>query len=91
MNVAAKHQSKMHSNPPARNADMTTTGVNESVSSQAIRSGINGELNDIPGSRSAQFVSNDYSNGRHTAYDSEFAQPAYSGHGKVQVGTTGAL
>ena len=91
MNVAATHQPKMHSPAPSKSADMTSTGVNESVHSQAIRSGIAGELHDTPGSHSAQFVANDYGEQRHAAYESEFAQPAYSGHGKVRVGTTSAL
>ena len=92
MNVAMKqmHQ-KIHSPAPSHEADMSTTGVAESTHSTAIRSGIEGETADLPGSHPAQFVSNDYSQGRHEAYDSEFVQPAYSGHGKVKVGTTSAL
>lgn len=91
MNVAAKHQPKMHSAPAQRNAEISHSGVGESVHAQSIRASISGELGDTPGSHAAQFVANDYGEGRHAAYDSELAQPAYSGHGKVQVGTTSAL
>jgi hypothetical protein len=91
MNVAAKHQPKMHSAAPFRSADMSHDALASSVRSQAIRSGIDGELHDIPGSRDAQFVNTDYQVQRHMAYDSQFVQPAYSGHGKVRVGTTSAL
>lgn len=91
MNVAASHQPKMHSNPPSHQADMSHDGVAQSVASHAIKSGVEGELHDMPGQHAAQMVTMDYSEGRHEAYDSPLAQPAYSGHGKVRTGSTSAL
>ena len=91
MNVAGKHQSKMHSAPPVRNADASTSALSQSEHSQSIRSGIDGEVRDTPGSHDAQFINTDYQKERHMAYDSQFVQPAYSGHGKVRVGHTSAL
>lgn len=92
MNVAAKHQSKMHSAPPAKSADMVTSGTPSfGSSSMSINARVEGELADLPGQKSAQMVTADYGAGKHEAYDSQLAQPAYSGHGKVRVGSTSAL
>lgn len=83
--------SKWHSPMPHRSADMTPHGVGVGESSGNVRSSIEGELNDTPGNHAYTMVSQDYSAGRHEAYDSQLAQPAYSGHGKVEVGKTSAL
>lgn len=84
--------SKWHSpSPTVHSAQMTTTGVEQSAHTSMIAGGIEGEDRNLPGQRSAQFISNDYSQQRHMAYDSQLAQPAYSGHGKVQVGRTSDL
>lgn len=93
MNVAAKHQSKMHSMPAVREAiHVPDSDGNHSVGgSYNVGTRIDGELSDLPGQRSAQMVTTDYGMGKHEAYDSPLAQPAYSGHGKVKVGTTSAL
>jgi hypothetical protein len=92
MNVAAKHQSKMHSAPPVHHADMHSSAeADMSESSMPIKSRIEGELADMPGQKSASLSTADYGVGKHEAYDSQLAQPAYSGHGKVRVGTTSAL
>ena len=92
MNVAAKHQSKMHSSPPVRIAQhVSDSDGNHSMGSMAIQARLEGEPNDIPGGKSASMITTDYGMGKHEAYDSPLAQPAYSGHGKVQTGTTSAL
>jgi len=92
MNIAAqKPNSKWHSPAPYRNADQNFTGVTEAHSTIQAAGRLDGEPHDLPGSHSAQFVSQDYSEQRHQAYDSQFAQPAYSGHGKVKTGSTSAL
>ena len=84
--------SKWHSPAPTvHSAEVSTTSVDQAVHSQSIQTGIPGEDRNLPGQRSAQFLNNDYSSQRHMAYDSELAQPAYSGHGKVQVGKTSDL
>lgn len=92
-NVAAKFQSKMHSMPPVHSAVHVpdSDGNHSPGSSYNVGAHIDGELADLPGQRSAQMVTTDYSMGKHEAYDSPLAQPAYSGHGKVKVGTTSAL
>jgi hypothetical protein len=93
MNVAGKFQSKMHSSPPVKAAvSVADSDGNHSVGgSYNVGTKIDGELSDLPGQRSAQMVTTDYGMGKHEAYDSPLAQPAYSGHGKVKVGTTSAL
>lgn len=93
MNVAAKFQSKMHSMPAMRNAELRpdSDGNHSSGSSYNIGTKIDGELSDLPGQKSASMVTTDYSMGKHEAYDSPLAQPAYSGHGKVKVGSSSAL
>jgi hypothetical protein len=93
MNVAAKFQSKMHSQPAVRNAVSVpdSDGNHSSPNAYSIGTRVDGELADLPGQKSAQMVTTDYGLGKHTAYDSPLAQPAYSGHGKVKVGTTSAL
>jgi hypothetical protein len=93
MNVAAKFQSKMHSNPPVKAAISVpdSDGNHHQGGSYNVGTRIDGELSDLPGQRSAQMVTTDYGMGKHEAYDSPLAQPAYSGHGKVKVGTTSAL
>lgn len=93
MNVAAKFQSKMHSAPPVHAAvSVPDSDGNHSMgNSYNVGTKIDGELSDLPGQRSAQLVTTDYGMGRHEAYDSPLAQPAYSGHGKVRVGTSSAL
>jgi len=92
MNVSAKHQSKMHSNPPVLNAThVQDSDGNHSLSSMAIKARLEGEPSDLPGGKSASLLTTDYGMGKHEAYDSQFAQPAYSGHGKVQTGSTSAL
>jgi hypothetical protein len=93
MNVAGKFQSKMHSMPPMKSAQMTpdSDGNHSGPNAYSIGTRIDGELSDLPGQKSASMVTTDYSMGKHEAYDSPLAQPAYSGHGKVKVGTTSAL
>ena len=92
MNIAGKQQSKMHGPPPMRHADMTQHGAASQMGgSHNVAGAVPGELHDTPGSHSAQFVTTDYGLGKHEAYDAEFAQPAYSGHGKVRTGSTSAL
>lgn len=92
MNVAGKSgASKWHSPMPNKTAEMTTGGVGVGTSSGSVRASIEGEPHDTPGSHAYQMVSQDYSGGRHEAYDSPLAQPAYSGHGKVEVGKSSAL
>lgn len=92
MNVAGKHQSKQHSAPSVHNADLTTSGTPSFGShGMNINSRVEGEIADMPGQKSAQMVTADYGAGKHEAYDSPLAQPAYSGHGKVRVGTSSAL
>lgn len=66
-------------------------GVSTQTSSISRSMGIPGETRDLPGQSSASFLTADYGAGRHEAYDSELAQPAYSGHGKVRVGSTSDL
>lgn len=92
MNIAAKSgASKWHSPMPSKNAETVNHGVSSSAMSHGISSSIDGEPYDTPGSHAAQMVSQEYGMGRHEAYDSPLAQPAYSGHGKVEVGKTSAL
>jgi hypothetical protein len=84
--------SKWHSPAPTIHAaPITNTQMNISGGSKTIQTGIEGEDRNLPGQRSAQFLTQDYGMQRHEAYDSQFAQPAYSGHGKVQVGKTSDL
>jgi hypothetical protein len=83
---------KWHSPAPTvHSAEMHTTSMNQSSHSGAIPGGIAGEDRNLPGQRSAQFLTNDYGEQRHMAYDTPLAQPVYSGHGKVQVGKTSDL
>ena len=91
MNVAGKFHSKQHSMPAFHNAETVAHGANSSQSAHNISPRIDGELADLPGQHSASMVTTDYGLGKHEAYDSPLAQPAYSGHGKVKVGTTSAL
>ena len=93
MNVAAKFHSKMHSAPAVREAQSVSDsdGYHSAGGSLGITARVEGEPVDMPGSRSAQMITTDYGSGKHEAYDSPLAQPAYSGHGKVRVGTTSAL
>lgn len=91
MNVAAGFQSKMHSAPANRNAEMIQHGVASQQHAMSVSTKIDGELSDLPGQKSATMVTTDYGQGKHEAYDSPLAQPAYSGHGKVQTGKTSAL
>lgn len=91
MNVAAKQQSKFHGPVPQREATQVLDQKPGGTQNQFIKSSIDGEVNDMPGGHSAQFVTTDYGEQRHMAYDSPLAQPAYSGHGKVRVGSTSAL
>lgn len=89
MNVAAQvHNPKFHSPMPHKNADLTVHGAETQLQSHQIRSGTPG---DMPGSHSAQFATTDYGLGKHEAYDSPLAQPAYDGSGKVKVGATSVL
>lgn len=93
MNIAGKSGgSKWHSPSPSHNAEFAADHApTSSSSSGSLRHGIDGEPHDLPGSHSVQNVSTEYGAGRHEAYDSQLAQPAYSGHGKVQVGKSSAL
>ena len=84
--------SKWHSPAPTvHSAEVSTTQMDEQANSQSIHTGTQGDTRNLPGQRSAQFLTNDYGEQRHMAYDSQLAQPAYSGHGKVQVGKTSDL
>lgn len=83
--------SKWHSPMPSHSADTSQSQVNQSAKSQSIQTGIPGEDRNLPGQRSAEYLTNSYGEERHMAMDSELAQPAYSGHGKVRVGSTSAL
>ena len=79
--------SKWHSpSPTVHSAEVSTTQMDQQAHSQSIHTGTEGDTKNLPGQRSSQFLSNDYGQQRHMAYDSQLAQPAYSGHGKVQVG-----
>lgn len=94
MNIAGKTGgSKWHSPMPAHEASMVNPANlhRDSMSAGSIHSAVDGEFNDLPGQHAVQNVSSEYGAGRHEAYDSPLAQPAYSGHGKVQVGKTSAL
>lgn len=91
MNVAAKHNSKFHGPAPHKEADMSQSGVQVSLQNHNIKSSIDGEMNDLPGQRAASMATIDYGEGRHEVYDSPLVQPAYSGHGKVRVGSSSAL
>jgi hypothetical protein len=84
--------SKWHSpSPTIHSAEVSTSQMDQQAHTQSIQTGIEGEDRNLPGQRSAQFLANDYGQQRHQAYDSQLAQPAYSGHGKVQVGRTSDL
>jgi hypothetical protein len=84
--------SKWHSPAPTvHSAELSTIQMNQSAHTQSIAGGIAGEDRNLPGQRSAQFLTNDYGEQRHMAYDTPLSQPAYSGHGKVQVGKTSDL
>lgn len=69
--------------PGPKKGQMVSHGVNSSVSSGAVHTGIAGEMNDLPGQHGFQTLTSDYGAGRHEAYDSPLAQPAYTEHGKV--------
>lgn len=89
--IAGPHNSnpKWHSPAPTiHSAQIHTTAMQTSASSGRITA--QGAHN-LPGGHTAQFLAEDYGQERHMAYDSPFAQPAYSGHGKVQVGRGSAL
>lgn len=64
---------------------MNTHQMNFSTSGGTISSGIAGEVRDLPGQHAFQQLTGDYGAGKHEAYDSPLAQPAYSEHGKVRV------
>lgn len=84
--------SKWHSpSPTVHSADMSTSQLDQQASSQSIKMHTEGVSKNLPGQHTAQFLTNDYGMQRHEAYDSPLAQPAYSGHGKVQVGKTSDL
>ena len=89
--AATHHNSKWHSALPSHNADTSQAQMDQQAHSTAIQTGIQGESRNLPGQRSAEFLTNEYSQQRHMAYDSQLAQPAYSGHGKVRVGQTSDL
>ena len=76
---------KVHGPMGGLNATMSHDSMNPSVSSGAIHTGIAGEMRDMPGQMAFQQLTSDYGAGRHEAYDSPLAQPAYSEHGKVRV------
>jgi hypothetical protein len=67
------------------NAAMSHDTPNFGSSSGMIHTGIAGETRDLPGGHAFQQLTSEYGAGRHEAYDSPLAQPAYSEHGKVQV------
>jgi hypothetical protein len=92
MNVAAKNPNpKWHSAAPHLGGEMSEDSPTVAHTAGNIRSSVDGEMHDTPGSHAYTNVSQEYSAQRHEAYDSQFAQPAYSGHGKVEVGKTSAL
>jgi hypothetical protein len=80
------------SNPKDRGASafgrpgqMNMHSLAGTATSGNITSHIDGEARDLPGQRSFSQLTSDYGAGRHEAYDSPLAQPAYSEHGKVRV------
>ena len=77
--------SKFHGPTGGISAGVDTSGMTTQVHSGATRNSIEGESHDLPGSHAFQMLTSDYGEGRHTAYDSPLAQPAYSEHGKVRV------
>lgn len=85
---ATVHNPKFHSAMPHKNADLTIHGAETQLAAHQVTTGTPG---DLPGSHSAQFATTDYGLGRHEAYDSPLAQPAYDGSGKVKVGSTSVL
>lgn len=66
-------------------AGVHSDGPNQSISNGSVRGSIEGEMRDLPGQHAFQQLTSEYGAGRHEAYDSPLAQPAYSEHGKVQV------
>jgi hypothetical protein len=64
---------------------MNTHSLAQTSTGGSISTGIAGEVRDLPGQRSFQQLTSDYGAGKHEAYDSPLAQPAYSEHGKVRV------
>lgn len=89
---SVKPNSKWHSPAPTVHAaTMHSTAMEQGSSPMAISGGTPGEDRNLPGQHTAQFLTQDYGMQRHEAYDSPLAQPAYSGHGKVQVGKTSDL
>lgn len=93
MNAGPKSPNTKWHSAPVKGLSYTQheVGANTSMSSISKAIGIPGETRDLPGQSSASFLTTDYGMGRHEAYDSELAQPAYSGHGKVRVGSTSDL
>ena len=69
-------------------AVMHTDGVGVSTSSGSVHMGIAGEMRDLPGAHAFSQLTQEYGAERHEAYDSPLAQPAYSEHGKVRVGSS---
>jgi len=76
---------KWHGGTSTISADMHTDAPNMSSTGGHITTGIPGEMHDLPGQKAYQQLTADYGAGRHEAYDSPLAQPAYSEHGKVRV------
>ena len=65
-------------------AQMHPDAPNMSASSGSVHSSIDGEMRDMPGQMSYTQLTAEYGAGRHEAYDSPLAQPAYTEHGKVK-------
>lgn len=86
------HNPKWHAPAPTRQqADVRQTQMDQTAHAQSIQTGTQGDMKNLPGQRSVQFLTNDYGVQRHESYESQLAQPAYSGHGKVRVGSTSDL
>ena len=75
--------SKNHGPTGGLNATMGVDSPSTSHSSGNIRTSVQGEMRDMPGQMAFSQLTTEYGAGRHTAYDSPLAQPAYSEHGKV--------
>lgn len=83
MRLGTSSNPKNHGFSGGISAEMHTDAPNLSGSHGNVRSSIEGEPHDMPGQHAFQLLSSDYGEGRHTAYDSPLAQPAYNEHGKV--------
>lgn len=87
MNVGPKFANpKFHGAPTHLHAEMHTDQMQGAVRHEVAQTGIPGEMRDPAGQSPRDFLTQDYGEQRHLAYDSPLAQPAYSEHGKVGAG-----